>query len=290
MEAISVKVNADIMEFAKSAGEQKKLDNEVDFERAKFLNDRLKEEKEEAKAKKPKAKAKAKADAKDQPATSAPGSLPAVPALAAAAAGLEESVAEGCTAITSILLVFLNAADATAGVKKPGKNRAFAMTLWEDGPEVTACTSFQQADKFIMKEYNVAKDRGAMECGCSMCTNRSRLTAAKHKNHSIWHAKYRKYYVLRQAAFPGLKDMDETKTGWTIAEQQNLLYALVELWKQVDGTAPWFLSAAYLTQQANANRMVQQNAVEVLRKAKAAKSRRDVKSAAIAAAANSVVG
>ena len=150
-------------------------------------------------------------------------------------------------AITSILLSFVNADVLVVGGKKPNRKKAYAMILWADGADITAVAHFKTT-RFIMREYNAASDRGVLDCGCSLCTNTAKLPMSVHDAHVIWHQKYRAYFKLRQIKFPTLKDMDQTRT-WTSSQQKQMLAELVELWKQVDGEAPWFLSSGYLTQQ-----------------------------------------
>ena len=83
------------------------------------------------------------------------------------------------------------------------------MTLWDDGPASVPISELQKDDKFIMCKYNIAADRGAMECGTA------RLTIERHDLHVIWHRKYRLFFILRQKAYPQLKDMD-TGAVWTL--------------------------------------------------------------------------
>ena len=150
--------------------------------------------------------------------------------------------------VTTVLLVFLNAAPCTGNVPKPKKKQAFAMTLWADGPEITPCSRFGR-QSFIMKEYNHAADRGATECGCSYCTNSVRNTMEEHATHLKWHEKFRKFFSLRKKMYPTLKDMDSTQT-WTLQQQNDMLTSLVRLWKQVDSDAPWFLSRQCVLQES----------------------------------------
>jgi hypothetical protein len=65
--------------------------------------------------------------------------------------------------------------------------------------------------------------------------------------HLSWHKKFRVYFALRKAKFPELKDM--AMSSWTDGEKARILDHLVELWKQVDGDAPWFGCRKYLSAQ-----------------------------------------
>jgi hypothetical protein len=64
------------------------------------------------------------------------------------------------------------------------------------------------------------------------------LTLAKHEEHLEWHRKFRVYFGLRRTKFPELADM--CKPSWTPGQKTQIVGELVALWKQVDGSAPWF--------------------------------------------------
>ena len=173
---------------------------------------------------------------------------------------VEQEVEEPEVGIITILLAFLIAnvvaklPVAKKGARKGAKTRAprkkaHAMVLWADGPNITPVANFI-GTRYIMQEYNAASDRGTMECGCPFCTNSVRKTLLVHDAHVRWHKKYRVYFQLRTDKFPTLKDMDATRI-WPLADQMRILDELVQLWKQVDGQAVWFLSAGYLDQRAS---------------------------------------
>ena len=208
------RIEAVIEQDLRSPKQQKRLANEVAFEEKKqsvaFVNET-------------KAKPKAAGAKKSTPPEQKEGS-------------------ELVVSVTTILLVFRRAA-AVAG-KKTQQLKSFAMTLWEDGPNVTPTAQFGRGS-FIMKEYNVAFVRGEMDCGCTYCTNSAKLTMAEHDVHVAWHNKYRRFFALRAQKYPTLKDMGVLNTNLENA----MLANLVELWRQVDVDAAWFHSAKYLANQ-----------------------------------------
>lgn len=204
-------VQAKIDEEWKSPQQLKKLANEVAYEEKK-LGDALAQGTK--KAKKGKAAATPVAALQKKPKT-------------------PESKDEPDVDVTTILLVFLKPLGG-----KSKKKKAYAMTLWEDGPNVTPVAQFGK-NSFIMKEYNCACDRGELECGCKYCTNVARLSLGEHDTHVAWHDKYRKFVALRKQNYPTVKDMDFS-ASWNASSENTMLRDLVQLWKQVDPEAPWF--------------------------------------------------
>lgn len=163
----------------------------------------------------------------------------------------EDETGDPMVGITSLLLVILEIPEPPPHV--PGqrkrapskKKKAFALTLWDDGPDITPVSNFQEADKFIMKEYNVAADRGAMDAACMYCTNSAKLPQRQHDKHLEWHRKYRLFFVEREARFPGLKDNDATRT-WSAEEKVIMLDELVNIWLAIDEDAVWMNTRGYV--------------------------------------------
>ena len=58
--------------------------------------------------------------------------------------------------ITSLLLVFKNAAPIAPLDKKPNSRTSFAMMLWNDGPNITSVLHLRSQDPWIVNEYNGA--------------------------------------------------------------------------------------------------------------------------------------
>ena len=58
---------------------------------------------------------------------------------------------EGETTVTTILLLFLNAAPLVENSRKPGKTQTFCMTLWGDGPAISPVKDFGGAESWILR-------------------------------------------------------------------------------------------------------------------------------------------
>jgi hypothetical protein len=159
----------------------------------------------------------------------------------------EEEEKETMVEITTVLLTFLVLPAVTGGGRRRKTKVAWAMTLWADGPATCPVKNFN-ADKLIMKEYNQAVDRGTLNSGCTLCTNTAKLTEERHVMHVAWHKKFRTFFALRQKAYPNLKDMDQD-FSWSSSLEKLILAELVELWNQADPDAPYFRSLPWKSAQ-----------------------------------------
>ena len=59
-----------------------------------------------------------------------------------------------------------------------------------------------------------------------------KMTLKDHDIHLNWHAKFRRYFALRSAKYPLIKDRNAPP--WSTESQNKVLHELVGLWKSVD--------------------------------------------------------
>ena len=163
----------------------------------------------------------------------------------------EAPTEEDVTDIVTLLLVFrktaknvMEAAD-EGKLKKKRSKPLHSITLWADGPAINPVSQFSET--IVLAEYRHAvhrKDLPLSECTCSYCEPGDPVLSseAAHKVHATWHAKFRKFFALRSAAYPNYQDFT---TLLTDSQQKLLMRSLVSLWKQVDPDLPYFHSEAY---------------------------------------------
>ena len=156
------------------------------------------------------------------------------------------------------------------------RKKAFAFTLWHDGPAVNPISVFGR-NAFVMKEYNHASIRDSLEeAECRYCDPSAELEEADRQTHLAWHARFRKFVALRTAKYPEFKDYT-TRMLNNAKNVAAMLASLVELWKQVDPKAPYFQTVRYDDDHKTAAILAAKKAVNATRAA----ARKAAKEAAI---------
>ena len=161
------------------------------------------------------------------------------------------------TNVTTVLLLMRRPPHRASYVApKPVKGKRaptmpmYALALWEDGPGCVPVTVLNTR-RWPYKEYAAACDRGSIspdECKCPHCENtdpRNVLSTASQGEHVVWHVKYREFHKLRKEKFPHCSDKMDTTTLWSQEHEDWMLQYLVELWRVVDPSAPWFRDVRY---------------------------------------------
>ena len=180
--------------------------------------------------------------------------------------------------ITTILLVVMKAVEgAVSTTKKPPKKQVWVFILWHDGPSFETVKILKDIP-YLMQEYHAASTRGNMDCRCTYCDINGCLTESDREIHCEWHDKFRKFVELRLKKYPNMRDYNATKK-WKPASEAVVLRELVEMWYQVDPTAPYFLTAKF----ADEHRLSIVAAAKAAKSAAAKEKRKAAKAAAIAA-------
>lgn len=140
------------------------------------------------------------------------------------------------TVVTSVLLLVAK----HEGKGKTATRKQYAFMLWSDGPSIHAVVDLKTGP-WVMKEYRHAMIRGsASDTRCAFCLEEgSILNAEELKAHQTWHGKYRRFFERRREVFPEI-----TKEPFVLDSKNEivLLTRLVELWKEVDPSAAFFVS------------------------------------------------
>lgn len=149
--------------------------------------------------------------------------------------------------VVSLLLVFHKTEKEAKAAGYKSNKKLFALCLWEKGPQTAAVTDFNGTP--IMQEYRDALDRQDFEeCRCVRCElGNLELNESERAVHCAWHAKFRKYLVLRREHYPEYSDFGILPH----AEESRL----VMLWQQVDRDLPYFVTAKFLEYAASGRQL-----------------------------------